>query len=457
MRLAAIVAAGVVLRLDAAAQWSLHPWDERFHALVARNLAVAPLAPTLVPSDYLDAVASDWQRAHVWLHKPPLALWAMAASMAAFGVSEVALRLPSVLASAIGVYLAFSVGRVTLSENAGLVAAYLYSANAFLVSLAAGRRVADHVDVMLIVTVQAAMWCLVKLRPVAAGTFCGLALLAKSSPALVVPVVAVVTRRQRSEAVRWSLLVCGVAAIIAGPWTLFTWLRFPIEAQFEAEYTLRHFTEVLEGHGGSWLSYFLQMPRHWGEFVYVALGWFAYGIYRRHEDPGVRVLAAWASVPYLVFSCAATKLPNMVAIAAPALFAIQAAGWCELRAYALTARGWKSYGMRIVLVLALILPVRSLLEPTGPMERRERHPPRTYEFRELAQHYAAGRAAVFGVPDPIECMFYSGLACYSRLPTDGDVQRLRAGTKVLIAAPLSAKWPAWWGATALPALASDSH
>ena len=76
-------------------QRPLHLWDEQFHALVAKNLMADPLTPTLYRRPAIDYDFADWTKNHIWLHKPPLALWAMAASMRAFGVDAVAMRLPS--------------------------------------------------------------------------------------------------------------------------------------------------------------------------------------------------------------------------------------------------------------------------------------------------------------------------------------------------------------------------
>src|ERR1041385_4766087 len=54
----------------------LNPWDERFHALVAKNLMNHPLMPTLYDDTILNMDYYDnWAHYHIWLHKPPLFLW----------------------------------------------------------------------------------------------------------------------------------------------------------------------------------------------------------------------------------------------------------------------------------------------------------------------------------------------------------------------------------------------
>ena len=77
-----IVCFGAIFRMYMAMDQFLHPWDERYHALVAKHLIAHPLVPTLYDSPVLPYDYRDWMANHVWLHKPPLALWFAASSMA---------------------------------------------------------------------------------------------------------------------------------------------------------------------------------------------------------------------------------------------------------------------------------------------------------------------------------------------------------------------------------------
>ncbi len=65
----------------------LHPWDERFHALVSRNLMHSPFKPMLRAFPVTDNFdINEWCCNHIWLHKQPLFMWQMALSMKAFGI-----------------------------------------------------------------------------------------------------------------------------------------------------------------------------------------------------------------------------------------------------------------------------------------------------------------------------------------------------------------------------------
>ena len=156
--------AALIIRGDAAFQRGLHTWDESYHALVAKNLISDPLRPTLYKRPALAFDLKDWTANHVWLHKPPGALWLMAGSMAALGANEFGLRLPSVILSSAAVILTFLIGRALFGERVGLLAAAFHALNGFLVALAAGRRVANHVDTALIVFVELAVWAVIVYR-----------------------------------------------------------------------------------------------------------------------------------------------------------------------------------------------------------------------------------------------------------------------------------------------------
>ena len=88
-----ILVFGFGLRWRAADHPYISQWDEAYHALVAKNLTAHPLAPTLYEEQALPADEREWTRAGVWLHKPPLPLWLMAAGIAAFGENELSFRL----------------------------------------------------------------------------------------------------------------------------------------------------------------------------------------------------------------------------------------------------------------------------------------------------------------------------------------------------------------------------
>lgn len=437
VQLALVAVAAVMIRVDPARQSPIHPWDEQLHALVAKHLADHPLQPTLYEHPVLPADPGNWTENHVWLHKPPLAPWLMAFSMSVFGVSAFVMRLPSVLLSSGGVVLTFLVGRRLFGDRVGILAATFQAVNGLLVNLASGRRVCDHVDTVLIACVQAGITVVVTaptawrkrwLAPVLAGVAMGAGLLAKSAPALLVAAVAAVVWfdwRSIGDSVRRLALLLLTAVAIAAPWTIYANVRFPAESAAGMNSILQHMTGVLDGSGGPWWVYLQDMPHSFGELIFIPVVWFLVRFLRRRATRLDWALLVWLAIPYLVFSMMPTKLPAFVAVAAPALFVIQAAFWYQLKDSAANASAGKRIGAAVLLGLLAILPARLLLEKQGPFERRDRWPASTRQMMTLEAELRLPGAVIFNMPQALEAMFYSPYTAYRRMPSPAEVDELQ--------------------------------
>jgi len=447
VRLALVAVAALIIRVDPARQSSIHQWDEQLHALVARHLIDHPLRPTLYEQTVLPADPSHWTENHVWLHKPPLAPWLMAFSMAICGVSAFVMRLPSVLLSSVGVVLTFLIGRRLFGDRVGILAASFQAVNGLLVNLASGRRVCDHVDTVLIACVQAGIAVVLIapparrrwLAPVLAGAAMGAGVLAKSAPALLVAAVAAVVWldwRTIGDTVKRLALFLAAAVAIAAPWTIYAHVQFPAESAAGTNSVLQHMTMVLDGSGGPWWTYLRDMPHSFGELVYVPVVWFLVRFFRRRATRLDWALLVWCATPYLVFSMMPTKLPAFIAIGAPALFVIQAAFWYQLKDAAAKAPGLRRIGAAVLLGLLAILPARLLLEKQGPFERRDRWPASTKQMMTLESELGVPEAVIFNMPQALEAMFYSRYAAYRRMPSLAEVAELhRRSIPIVIFVP----------------------
>ncbi|HVQ42545.1 MAG TPA: glycosyltransferase family 39 protein [Vicinamibacterales bacterium] len=463
-RLAWIAVAAFIIRLDPAAQSSLHLWDESVHAVIARHMAADPLTPALYTHPILPPPIDSWTESGVWLHKPPLTFWLIGVSLATFGMHAIALRLPSLLVSTLAVVVTFLVGRRVFDVRIGLLAAAFQAVNGLLVSLSSGRRVADHVDTLLLTCVELGVLAVVTgldNRRVArsawlAGAAMGLGVLTKSFPALIVAAVAAAAWQEafgfrRAAGLLGRLLAA--AALVCGPWMVYVRIRFPEEATAAARYTWRHVTTVVEGHEGSVWAYVDAMPRFFGELVYLPLAWFLFVASRPGASVMQRAVAVWLVVPYLVFSLMATKLSAFIAIAAPAIFLAEAWAWMALRDR-VRASGSRvtSLAGAALLVLLAALPARLLLEPTGSFERRDRHPVASREAMELERTLGLDDAVVFNVPHAFEMMFYTRYAAYGRLPLPAEIEKLHErGIPIFIYQPAgqTVDVPVEWRATVI--------
>jgi hypothetical protein len=223
-----------------------------------------------------------------------------------------------------------------------------------------------------------------------------------------------------------TAVLCLVGAVVAAPWFMYTFRNFSREAAWAARYTLAHLTTAVEGHGSDAFSYVREMPRYFGELVFIPLIGAAVFALRRGHNRVLECLG-WVVIPYVTFSMARTRLPGFVMIAAPALFLIQAYYWWELREIVRRPHGPVRRAMLVSLsALLAVLPARQLLEPSGAFERRVRNPPEFQELRTLTASLGAANTVIFNMPRAIEAMFYSPYTAYSVMPTPEQVRDLTA-------------------------------
>jgi 4-amino-4-deoxy-L-arabinose transferase-like glycosyltransferase len=250
----------------------LHDWDERYHALVARNMMQHPFTPMLRVSDALYYNFEQWCCNHIWLHKQPLFLWQMALSMKIFGVSEYAIRYPGVLMGSLGVLMVYRIAFLmaanrTIAFIAGLLACFPY----YHLELLAGLYGMDQNDIAFDFYVLCSVWAYAEYNgrkwlryALLAGLFAGCAILNKwLMGGLVFSTWGVLLlchiRRDsfKKEALHLlsALLVCVAVAL---PWQLYILHAFPVEAKYEFALNSRHIFEAVEHHvGDNW--YYLDM------------------------------------------------------------------------------------------------------------------------------------------------------------------------------------------------------
>ena len=153
-----LMATALLLRTFAAGADYLHPWDERYHALVAKHLIDHPLVPTLYDPAVLPYRPVDWEHNHIWLHKPPLALWLIALSLKLFGTTPFAVRIPSLLLSTLGIALTWGIARRLFNERLAFLAALLHALSGILMAQSSGWFSTDHTDTIFIFFIELAVY-----------------------------------------------------------------------------------------------------------------------------------------------------------------------------------------------------------------------------------------------------------------------------------------------------------
>ncbi|RZK53369.1 MAG: glycosyltransferase family 39 protein, partial [Hymenobacter sp.] len=301
----------------------LHDWDERYHALVARNMITHPGRPLLRAEPLLPYNYQAWRYNHIWLHKQPLFLWQMALSMKLFGVSVLALRLPSAVLSTLVLWPVYRLGRLVFADPlVGYLGALLAAFTYYQLEQVSGAVGMDHDDIAFLVYVTASIWAYYEYRAsarpgwwlVLVGVLAGAAVLCKWLTGLLVYAgwgfdLLLQLRRGRPLLPEMGRLLASLAVAVAVllPWQLYTARRFPVESAYESAYNARHFTEALEGHGENWWYHFGMLPMHYGlllGLVLLGMGLALRPARRRAALP----LLAMVGLIYLFFTLAATKM-----------------------------------------------------------------------------------------------------------------------------------------------------
>lgn len=311
----------------------LSEWDERFHALVARNMMDSPFKPMLRKDPIVGYEYTAWCCNHIWLHKQPLFLWQMALSMKIFGVSELTMRLPSVLLGALMTPLLYRVAFLhTKSKTLAYSTALFMCLSWFQLELISGYFGMDHNDLSFSFYVLASIWAYIEYINnkklswvVLIGVFAGCAILNKWLTGLLVYsawiiniIVHINSKETRTELLH-LLLSLSICLLIFLPWQLYILNAFPKEASFEFAYNSKHIFTPIEGHKGSNEFYFNHFKEYFGKFVWVfVLVGTLVSLVRRPLSKINLALLIYIAVVYIFFSLVAqTKLITYFFIVVP--------------------------------------------------------------------------------------------------------------------------------------------
>jgi 4-amino-4-deoxy-L-arabinose transferase-like glycosyltransferase len=130
-----------------------------------------------------------------WVDKPPLVIYLLAASLRSFGATELALRLPGMIASVVCVALVYAGARDVYGRRPAMLAAILCAASPFAILFAPTA----FTDPWLTVWLLASAWAALAGKPFWAGILLGLAVASKQQGVLAAPLVLALMAAQSAE------------------------------------------------------------------------------------------------------------------------------------------------------------------------------------------------------------------------------------------------------------------
>lgn len=439
-----IILGGFLLRLFCSLDPGLHPWDERFHALVAKNMTEAPLEPKLYPEALLEYDYKNWAKNHVWLHKQPLPFWVMGASIKLFGTNVFALRLPTLLLSALLIGLTFGIASRLFNARVGVLAAFFHAINGLIIEIGSGRVATDHLDLFFFFFIELAIFIAVLhrnkkrvLNLIMIGAFTGFALLSKWLPGLIViPVYLFLNYEPKKwkPLISSTALILIIALLVSLPWQVYAASMWPKEYWWENAYNLLHFNSALEDQGKPWWYHFENMGRIWNELIFVVLPWFIWRTWQSKSRNVNLALLVWIFLPYLFFSIASTKMQGYVLFTGPAFFILLSlfiTEWCfNENRKPKTGNTWLP---KLISVIIILLSVRFAVERVKPFEipdQNERVEGQLLlidnNVRGLGPHF------VFNTPEYIDLMFFSDHIAYEKIPSEEEIAYLVSKGKSVV-------------------------
>ena len=436
----------LLLRVFMAGDLFLHEWDERFHAVIAKNIWSSPFAPRLYTDGVLTYDFARWSESDLWLSKPFLPFWVMGGSIALFGSNEFGLRLPSVLIGLVSVWVTLRLGTELFGRKPGLVAAFLHAIHGMVLEMSGGLISSDHVDTLFTLLFQLGLWAYVRSwsnratwRFLLVGFLVGLAFLTKWVMAFfVLPVLAGVHwgKRKSLRAFSCDLALVGVGFLVTTlPWMVYLYRHFPEEITLIFTQFLGRSGASFEGHGGGFFFYFEDALILFGAGALVAVGWVSCVAVRKLR-PRHLLLFLWIVLPLTLLTFMSTKRSTYLIMSAPAYFLTTALCACWL-----VRQPWKPWGRIVAVSLLLGLPVQYSVERLKPFAPRfvwpewrlnfERHITRTVQVSGVL---APGQPVVLQKESrPFHVMFYrDDIIAYPRVLRPEEITRLeRAGFHVV--------------------------
>lgn len=311
----------------------LNIWDERFHALVGKNLMNHPLMPTLYDDPVVNMVYNDnWARYNIWVHKQPLFMWQIALSFKLFGINEFTMRLPNILLGTLMIYAAYRSGTILKNKTVGYITAVLMVTSSHLMQIVSGRLGLDQNDFSFVSYISLSIWSWLEYENtkkkywiILIGLFSGCALLCKWLVGLLVYLCwgtfSAWENKLKIKNYKNIVIALAVTAAVFVPWQIFILLWYPNEAIASFKFNVDHFTTASDGHNGSLLYHIDLIGNHYGTWVpYIIIPALILFCLRSNNKKITASLVIGVVFVYLFFSLATTKMPCFTTVVALPVF-----------------------------------------------------------------------------------------------------------------------------------------
>ncbi len=422
---------GFICRIFVSLFPNLHSWDERFHALAAKNISACYPFPFLYKNHFIVWNTNDWMLEKVWVHKPPMLSYIISASISVLGNTAFAVRFPTILISSFLVVVIYAIAfELFKNRFVAIVSAFLLAINGFIIELSGGLLPTDHYDVFLMCFSTIAIYFLIRninkrkvWNYIYAGLFIALAFNTKLFTSLFIFYVLlfidlVVSKLSVGNSIKNLGVTLAVFLAITLPSTYLTQL-YSSGAFLGSFYELlNHATKVYD-QGGAWYFYLDKIRINYGEGIYIYLiAALVYFFYNR-KDTRFLLILSWIVIPILIFSLSETKMPGYILISSPAILILYGfiASWLRDN-YKDRFFNW------FIIITIFVLPLRYTLERVKPFTNYTK----MYKDHRI---YLEGlkkldeKSIVVNDQRSIETMYFSNATSYNYYASSKEVDSLK--------------------------------
>ena len=424
----------------------LNLWDERFHAVVSKNMLDYPFKPMLYKNLAVNMDYNSWDKYHIWLHKQPLFLWQIALSFKLFGISEFTLRLPSIILSVIFVIIGYRSGKLLVNKNVGFLAGVFIISSIYVLELVAGRQTLDHNDLSFMVYISLSIWSFIEYKYskkriwiYLIGVFSGFAILCKWLVGLLIYAGWITLKLQQKE-LKFSqnkdlFLSLAITLLIALPWQIFIFIFYPVEAAQVYNTNAMHYIVPIEGHGGNFLYHFNMFNAIYGVIAaFLIVPSFIVLKNTCTDRKLVYSLLSMVIIIYIFFSFAATKMPSFTIVVSIIIFISFATLFDEVLKYInqIITIKWIRNLIFIVAVVFIVIfrfDIEFLQEKHTTWKKNNIYTRYLIYNREIFKSLELpDKTALFNVKGRhyIEAMFYTGFPSYNFIPSIKQIEELKA-------------------------------
>lgn len=431
----------------------LHPWDERYHAVVALNAMEDPFHLKLMPERLIDWWPYDaWYANYTWLHKQPLFTWQMALGMKIFGTSLQGMRSASVLMFLLLGIAVYRSTKLYYPKVAIWPTIFVYT-SPFLLFLVNGRQGIDHNDIAFISWTAIAFWAFVSYtkKPtlkyaLAIGLACGAAMLTKwLAGSLLLCTMSLYLILREDFTIRSWLHFFGascLAMLLFLPWQIYNYTHHTTLFLQEWEYNGLHFFEVVENHEHPWYFHFkVWYKQLWALSLFFIGFVITFPINAKASNHRALTLSVLLSVVAVMifYTLASTKLAAFTFILIPFVSFLGASFMASFR---------KTFISQLAMLGLLIHLGNNLYYNYYHKHESEETIERSIAIKNLGinlKNSLPENAVIFNAPSMMypDIIFFSHRLTYERVPSIEEIERAhKNGMEVFILSPKGVEIPA---------------